>query len=131
MRRLRSRAIVTLALGAVVLYAILAVAELFRDAETHTDSYLLAVDLLLLLWVPFVVLALARLRPVLHWISFGAIAIVTGVSFAVLTASESSTAGFGLLFVESLLIAGVLVAAACDRLIASPRRSREAARGGS
>jgi hypothetical protein len=106
--RQRSRQIVLTLVGGALLVG----AELLL-----TD--LLAVDLFLVLFVPYLVLLLARLRPVLHWALFGVIAAATVITLVRIEESESSTAGFGVVVVPMMLTIGVLIAALLDRVIAA------------
>lgn len=80
----------------------------------------LAVDVFLVLSVPFVVLAICPVRPVLHWTLFAVIAVATLITLVRIEGSESSTAGFGVIVVPLLLTIGVLLAAVFDRFVAAP-----------
>ena len=80
---------------------------------------LLAVDVLIVLFQPFVVLALSRVRPVLHWTLFVVIAAATVITLIRIEESESSTAGFGVIVVPFLLSVAILLAAVFDRLVAA------------
>jgi hypothetical protein len=108
--RWRSRQIVLTFVGSVVLLGI---------ALPLVD--LLALDVFLVLFVPFVVLMLARARPVLHWTLFAVIAAATVITLVQIEESESSTAGFGVIVVPLLLSVAVLLAAAVDRFLAAAR----------
>ena len=81
---------------------------------------LLAVDVFLVLFLPFVVLVLCRVRPVLHWTLFAVIAATRTITLIRIEESESSTAGFGVIVVSLLLSVGIPVAAVVDRLMATP-----------
>jgi len=70
-----------------------------------------------LCFVPFLVLALARLRRVVHWTLFALLAAATATTLVRIDQSESSTAGFGLIVVPLLLIVAVLLAAVIDRVL--------------
>lgn len=83
---------------------------------------LLAVDVFLVLFIPFVVLVLAHLRRVLHWTAFSLIAAATGITLLRIHESESSTAGFGVIVVPLLLTTALLLAALVDRLVAARSR---------
>jgi hypothetical protein len=106
--RWRSRQTVLTFLGGIVL---LVVALLVVD--------LLAVDVFLVLFVPFVVLVASQRRPVLHWTLFAVIAAATVITLVRIEASESSTAGFGVVVVPLLLTSSVLLAAVFDRFFAA------------
>lgn len=80
---------------------------------------LLAVDVFFLLFVPFVVLVLLRVRPALHWTLFAVIGVATVITLVQIEESESSTAGFGVIVVPFLLTVGVLLAAGVERLVAA------------
>jgi hypothetical protein len=95
--------VLTLAGGAVLLGASLLLVDL------------LTIDVFLVLFVPFVVLVLARVRPVLHWMSFAVIAVSSVITLVRIEESESSTAGFGVIVVPLLLTVGVLLVAVFDR----------------
>ena len=97
----------TLVGGAVLLGAALFLADL------------LAVDVFLVLFLPFVVLALSRVRPVLHWTLFAVIAATTAITLIRIEESESSTAGFGVIVVPFLLSVAILLAAVFDRVVAA------------
>jgi hypothetical protein len=71
------------------------------------------------LFVPFVVLVLARVRPLLHWMSFAVIAVSSAIALVRIAESESSTAGFGVIVVPLLLTVGVLLVAFFDRFVAA------------
>jgi hypothetical protein len=108
--RWRSRQIVLAFVGSVVLLGI-----------TLALVDLLALDVFLVLFVPFVVLMLARTRPVLHWTLFTVIAAATVITLVRIEESESSTAGFGVIVVPLLLSVAVLLAALVDRFLAAAR----------
>jgi hypothetical protein len=82
---------------------------------------LLALDVFLVLFVPFVVLVLARVRSVVHWTLFAVIAAATVLTLVQIEESESSTAGFGVIVVPFLLSVAVLLAAVVDRFLAAAR----------
>jgi hypothetical protein len=81
---------------------------------------LLAVEVFLVLFVPFVVLVLCRVPPMLHWMLFAVIAGATVITLVRIEESESSTAGFGVIVVPFLLTVAVLLAAVFDRFLAAP-----------
>ena len=62
----------------------------------------------------------SRVRPLLHWMLFAAIAAATIITLVQIEDSESSTAGFGVIVVPLLLSVGVLTAAVFDRLTTAP-----------
>jgi hypothetical protein len=97
----------TLLAGAVLLGTILLLVDL------------LAADVFLALFMPFVVLGLSRLRPIVHWTLFAVIAAATVMTLLRIEASESSTAGFGVVLVPLLLSVGVVLAAVLDRFVAA------------
>lgn len=104
----RSRQIVlTLVGGAVLLGATLLLVNLLTP------------DVFLVLFVPFVVLVLSRVRPALHWTLFAVIAVAIVITLFRIEESESSTAGFGVIVVPFLLTVGVLLAAGADRFVAA------------
>jgi hypothetical protein len=106
--RLRSRQVVlTFVGGAVLLGATLLLVDLLTP------------DVFLVLFLPFVVLVLSRVRPVLHWTLFAVIAAATVTTLVRIEETESSTAGFGLIVVPLLLAVGVLLAAGVERFVAS------------
>jgi peptidoglycan/LPS O-acetylase OafA/YrhL len=118
--RLGSRqAIATLVVGAGLLGIVLLLAELLGD-----DDWL-ALDVFFVLFVPFVVLVLARVRPAQHWTLFAVIVAATVMTLIRIEKSETSTAGFGLIVVSFLLVVAVLIAAVADRLTEARTRSRE------
>ena len=78
-----------------------------------TDQF--AWDVLLVMLVPFLALALARLRPAVNWTLFALIAVASILTLGRIERSESSTAGFGVIVVPLLLTLGVLLAAVIDR----------------
>jgi hypothetical protein len=80
---------------------------------------LLAPDVFLVLFVPFAVLVLSRVRPALHWTLFAVIAVATVITLVRIEESESSTAGFGVIVVPFVLTVGVLLAAGVERLVAA------------
>jgi len=80
---------------------------------------LLTPGVFLVLFVPFVVLVLSRVRPVLHWTLFAVIAAATVITLVRIEESESSTAGFGVIVVPLLLTVGVLLAAGVERFAAT------------
>lgn len=85
---------------------------------------LLLVDLLtphvfIVLFVPFVVLALFHVRPALHWTLFVVISAASVITLVRIQDSESSTAGFGVIVVPFLLTVGVLLAAGVERFVAA------------
>jgi hypothetical protein len=107
MRSRSRRTVLTLVGGAVLLGATLLLADLF------------ALDVLLVLFVPFVALVLAQVRPVLHWTSVAVIAASTVTTLVRVDASGSSTAGLGVVVVPLLLTVGVLLVAVFDRVRAA------------
>ena len=84
---------------------------------------LLAVDVLAVLILPFVALTFVRLAQVLHWTLFAACMLTTAAMLIRVEASDSSTAGFGLVVVPLLLTTGIVVVALVDRMVRSPTRS--------
>ena len=62
---------------------------------------LLTPDVVFVLFVPFVVLVLSRVRPALHWTLFAVIAGATVIKLVEIEESESSTAGFGVIVVPA------------------------------
>jgi hypothetical protein len=80
---------------------------------------LLTPDVFLVLFVPFVVLVLSRVRPALHWTLFAVIAVAIVITLFRIEESESSTAGFGVIVVPFLLTVGVLLAAGVERFVAA------------
>jgi hypothetical protein len=72
----------------------------FVGGAVLLGATLLLVNLLtrgvfLVLFVPFVVLVLSRVRPALHWTLFAVIAVATAITLFWIEESESSSAGFG------------------------------------
>jgi hypothetical protein len=80
---------------------------------------LLTPDVFLVLFIPFVVLVLSRVRPALHWTLFAVIAAATVITLVQVEESESSTSGFGVIVVPFLLTIGVLLAAGVERFVAA------------
>jgi hypothetical protein len=106
---------VTLAVGGVLLALALALVDL------------LAVDVFLVVFAPIVVLALVRVRPALHWGLLAVILAATAIVLVQTDRSDSSTAGFGVIVVPLLLVAGVLLTAVVDRFVRHPGRRGEPA----
>jgi hypothetical protein len=104
--RLR-RIVLTLVGGAVLLSAALLLVNLLTP------------DVFLVLFVPFVVLVLSRVRPAVHWTLFAVIAAATVITLVRSEESESSTAGFGVIVLPFVLTVGVLLAAGLERLVAA------------
>lgn len=79
-------------------------------------------DVFLVLLVPFVVLGLARVRPVLHWALSVVMAAATVITLVRIEESESSTAGFGVIVVPLLLTVAVLLTVVIDRAFEASSR---------
>lgn len=113
MRWLSARIVVTLVAAALSLTIGLPLVDLFT------------VNVFLVLFVPVVVLVLARVRPTVHWTLFVIIAAATAIVLVRIAQSDSSTAGFGVVVVPLLLTMVIIVAAKLDRFAGSPTRSRK------
>ena len=109
------RIAVTLVVGGALIAIMLALVDL------------LTVDVFLVVFAPIVILALVRVRPVLHWALLAAMVAATAIVLVQIDQSDSSTAGFGIIVVPLLLVAAVLLATVVDRFVGHPGRPREPA----
>lgn len=109
---MRRRRIVTLLVGALVVAGLLRAVDLF------------AVDTFATLYLPVILLAILRVRPVLHWILLVGTLVFMGVALIAALESDSSTAGLGLMFLFFLLIVGLVVAANVDHFLSERRERR-------
>ena len=101
-----NRTAITLVVGAGVIAIALFLVDLF------------AVSILLGLCLPVLVLVLTRMRSPMHWVLFAVIIASTIVALIDIERNDSSTAGFGVVVVPTLLTVGVLIFATVDRYLA-------------
>ncbi|MGH8525683.1 MAG: hypothetical protein ACREXY_16210 [Gammaproteobacteria bacterium] len=113
MQRHLGQASITLAAGALLLGVLLALVDLF------------ALDVFAVMFVPFVVLAVVRMRPLLHWVVFAGSVAASAFTLIGIERSDSSTAGLGVIFVLLLLVASIVLVALIERVATSRARPRE------
>jgi hypothetical protein len=108
-----SQALMSLIAAALLLAIMLALVDL------------LAADVFAVMFVPFLVLAVVHMRPLLHWIVFVGSIGATALTLIRIEQSDSSTAGFGVIVVPLLLVTAIVFLALIERVAAGHAQHTE------